>query len=233
MYTLPTTKFLVTIVFSLTFYGICNLIASPVPFTLGTFWYLPETWEPFWWAIAPMLVWGCAINIIFTAAHKGDHPGEILVAGTLVSLHAGILEELVYRWAAFYAAIISVKIGDFLLGGFMFPHGLTWVFHNYVVGHIVNFTTFGFLNDFIFHPTTWAIGAGMIAVNATFRDGHKYQGFWGFWNSWFCGMYLFYVMFTYGLPAAIITHFLYDFIIFATIAAKVAVLPNSMKRVRL
>lgn len=46
------------------------------------------------------------------------------------------------------------------------------------------------------------------------RNGHAYQGWFGTINSWFLGLYFFYIMLTHGLLAAIVVHFTYDFIIF-------------------
>ena len=57
----------------------------------------------------------------------------------------------------------------------------------------------------------WGIGAGMLAANAFFRDGHKYQGNFGMVNSWFIGMYMFHILFTYGLPECMFAHFAYNF----------------------
>ena len=62
----------------------------------------------------------------------------------------------------------------------------------------------------------------MLYTNAFFRDGHRYQGPIGVLNSWFAGMFLFWIMFTYGLPAAILVHFMYDFLIFSLGAIRVA-----------
>jgi hypothetical protein len=64
----------------------------------------------------------------------------------------------------------------------------------------------------------WAVGMGALSANTHFREGHKYLGPLGYWNSWAAGWFLFYVMFEYGIPAAIAVHFLYDFIIYATLA---------------
>lgn len=91
-------------------------------------------------------------------------------------------------------------------------------FHMNVWGPLANWTTFGALQDYIFHPTGFAVGAAMLYANAFFRDGHKYQGFFGVLNSWFLGMFFFYIMLHHGLPAAILVHFLYDVVVFSTSA---------------
>ena len=77
-----------------------------------------------------------------------------------------------------------------------------------------SFLTLGTIDNILYHPFGWFVGAGIILANAKFRDGHKYQGKFGFINSWFIGMYLFWLMFEYGLVACIVIHFLYDMLIF-------------------
>ena len=96
------------------------------------------------------------------------------------------------------------------------PPGLPEWFHMNVWGPFADLTTGGHLKDYIFHSTGFAVGAAMLTANSLFRDGHKYQGVFGYLNSWFIGMFLFYVMFTFGLPAAILVHFLYDVVVFTT-----------------
>ena len=66
----------------------------------------------------------------------------------------------------------------------------------------------------LFHPSSWAVGAAVISANAFFRDGHKYQGILGVLNSWFAGMFFFWMMFAHGLWAAMVVHFTYDVVVF-------------------
>ena len=87
-----------------------------------------------------------------------------------------------------------------------------------VWGPLVDWTTFGYLTKHIFSETGWYVGAAMLYSNAFFRDGYKYQGLMGVINSWFIGMFLFWVTFNYGLPAAILIHFLYDFLLMSVIS---------------
>jgi hypothetical protein len=61
-------------------------------------------------------------------------------------------------------------------------------------------------------------GAALLSSNGRFRDGHLYQGTIGWIDAWFCGMILFYIMFKWGLFAAIIVHFFYDFFLFTMLA---------------
>jgi hypothetical protein len=75
----------------------------------------------------------------------------------------------------------------------------------------------------------WLIPAAILYANASFRDGHKTPKqllkdktrlervlivAFPMVNSWYAGMFLFYVMFSYGLFAAIVVHALYDMLIF-------------------
>ena len=136
-----------------------------------------------------------------------------MTGGLATSLIAGIGEEISFRWLFFMDNIIGCTIANFFLLGFI-GCGIPEFFHMYVAGPIANFTTFGALEPWIYHVSGWAVGASVLATNAFFRDGHKYQGPFGIINSWFGGMYLFWVMFRFGLPAAILVHFLYDFLIF-------------------
>ena len=104
------------------------------------------------------------------------------------------------------------------------PDLVKW-FYNALLIPLADWTSFHKLHD-LFYATgatpgvdTWAIGAGIVSANTFFRDGHKYLGFIGVVNSWYLGLILFWVMLTYGVWPAIVVHFLYDFLIFATLAA--------------
>ena len=74
------------------------------------------------------------------------------------------------------------------------------------------------VHELLYPPGEWAVGAAVVSANIFFRDGHKYQGPFGVLNAWFIGLVMFWVMFTYGVWPAIICHFLYDFLIYATVA---------------
>lgn len=78
---------------------------------------------------------------------------------------------------------------------------------------LASFVSFGKL-DWLVKEMPWAVAAGVIMANGKFRDGHKYLGLFGWLNSWVVGFFFFWIVFTYGLLAAIFSHFLYDLIIF-------------------
>jgi len=170
----------------------------------------------------PVFVFGVVFNIAYfwLFNNKADwqrdnpHPWKILFSGMVVSTVAGVLEELIFRWVLFYAQIAWLTLVSFCFFGFL-GFGITEFLHLWVFGPIADFTTFGFLESYLYYPEGyWAVGAGMLGANAFFRNGHKYQGFLGYTVSWFMGMVFFWVMFQWGLLAAIIVHFLYDLAIF-------------------
>ncbi len=141
-------------------------------------------------------------------------PSEILTMGFYLSSYAGIAEEIVYRWLLFFAAIIGIQFSDWLLFGFMDIHLIQWIFTS-IICPVANFFTLGYLESYLMNGYGWAVAAAIIIVNGHFRDGHSYQGLFGFTNSWFLGMYFFWVMFNSGLIAAMIVHFTYNFLIFS------------------
>ena len=132
----------------------------------------------------------------------------------VLSLRAGVMEEIVFRWLIFMWSIAAVRVLDWILGGFVFSHGLVWFLNEYITLPIADFVTFRLLHSLLTDPSAWFVAVGLIVANARFRDGHKYQGWFGMVNSWFIGMYFFYLMLTYGLLASITVHFLYDALIF-------------------
>jgi len=203
-----------------------------IPFGSFDAWYvtggLADWLGSAWWVLA----WGVALQSLICIARWDDRlmrtsyaevtPGEILKAGTIISLWAGVVEEIAFRWLIFYAQIVWVKVVNFLVFGFL-GLGLACLFHVHIFGPIADFTTLGGLHGWLFHPAGWAVGAAMLATNAFFRDGHRYQGWFGMVDSWFFGMLMFWLMFSYGLPAAILIHFLYDFLVFAVAALFAAI----------
>jgi len=148
--------------------------------------------------------------------YKGPEIDSLMTLfnGTFVSVRAGVLEELCFRYFFFLALAPLIVISDFILGGFAFEWGLLHIIHYYIFAPIADFMTFGMLTQQIYGSHHWALGAALLSSNATFRDGHKYQGVLGWINSWFLGMVFFWIMFNYGLWAAIVVHFLYDMELF-------------------
>lgn len=182
------------------------------PFTFFSVWSIKGSVFTWLLAASPILIWAAVTSLLCSTKNK---PG--IVPGTLISAWAGIVEEICFRWLIFLHVMVGIKVLNFLFFDWLLGFGLAELFHNYISGPIVNWTTFGYLEGYIFHPHHWAIGAGMLIANGLFRDGHTYQGLIGIVNSWFIGLFFFYMMFSYGLLAAILVHFLYDLIILVLI----------------
>lgn len=255
-------------------------ILASLPVFGAPFWEVkggPGTWIS---AVWPIFAWGIGLNLIVGLVHNSNHAtsferlirrrrepsaGDILVGGTLISLFAGVTEELAFRWLLFLGAIAGAVFSNWLFGTvglyimlgviflllsvvmgknesfyglvtagiltvvlvFIIHHGpyidpIEW-FNNEILVPFADWASFGKMHNLLItdsptNPDAWAIGAGLITANARFRDGHKYQGPLGIVNSWYIGLVMFWLMFTYGLVAAIAIHFLYDFGIFATVA---------------
>jgi hypothetical protein len=191
---------------------------SVIPLDVFGFWRVrggPADWLAGCW---PAFAWAAGVTalVAFTtrnSARYNRYAEKILCNGFQVSLAAGVLEEICFRWLIFLGAIVGVKVANFLFFGFI-GFGVPEWFFLHVFGPLADFTTLGGLGPYLFHPAGWAVGAAMLSANAGFRDGHKYLGFVGYLNSWFMGMYFFWIMFTFGLPIAIAAHFIYDMLIF-------------------
>ena len=199
------------------------IMPSALPFGVFQFWNSHGTSQDWLNSAYLIFIWGVGATLFFSYATRNPHEQnmaaeKLMVVDALVSLWAGVMEEISFRWLLFLGAIITVQISNFFLGGFlglfgMPGWGLVELFQWYIVGTVADFFTFGYLAEIFNNRSSWAIGAGLLAANAWFRDGHKYQGALGILNSWFLGMFMFWFMFKFGLPATIAVHFAYDFLI--------------------
>lgn len=194
------------------------LFPDLILFSPFEFWNI-RTGGPIDWLYAgwPIFAWGTIATLILGLIHKSSYAEyynaeELFATDILTSLWAGIMEEICFRWLIFLSCIAGAKISNFLFFGY-FGFGLVEWFQLNILGVIANFTTFGYLKDVLIKPEMWAVGAGLLATNASFRDGHKYLGLLGYLNSWFIGMFLFWILFKYGLIACIIIHFTYDLLL--------------------
>ncbi|MCH7759126.1 CPBP family intramembrane metalloprotease [Patescibacteria group bacterium] len=192
---------------------------SVIPFGIFEFWTAKA---PLWSAIIaswPIFLWVSTVSFIFyflepNSPYVNHNPEEeFLIKGFVISAFAGLTEEIVFRWLFFLNAIWSVKLVNWLFFGW-FGWGIPQGFYTYLIVPVANFFTLGSFADILYHPLGWFVGAAVIIANAKFRAGHKYLGIFGYINSWFIGMFLFWLMFQYGLLACIVVHFLYDFIIY-------------------
>lgn len=257
-------------------------ILAPFQTFGAPFWTVKGTVQEWFLAVWPMFVWGCGVTAVLQAVQNSRYKhsferflrfgrsdptaGEILGVGTLLSLWAGIMEELAFRWLMYLSAIVGLVFMNWLWGtafayfilvffGILLTalaanvssrnnnipaivtglaciagivalavHGLDfnpvkW-FYEVLWLPLADFTSFGKMHAILYQPYSWTLGAAVVSVNCLFRDGHKYQGWLGYINSWFLGLVFFWMMFTYGLVAAMAAHFLYNFLIYAVHAAE-------------
>jgi hypothetical protein len=131
-----------------------------------------------------------------------------LLSGLLLSVFAGVVEEICFRWLIFLCFIPVIKLVNFCVFGFLgLP--IPELMQIYILGPIANFLTLGYLSHWLGNPENWLIGAAIMAANARFREAHSGARFIVYVNSWFVGMFMFYILFQFGLPAAIFLHIIY------------------------
>ena len=214
---------------------ICSwLFPTVIPFETFQVWGMKGgliDWVVSAW---PVVAWGAVLNLVFMLSRwdKRSHhdPEDILLPGIAISVWAGVMEEICFRWLIFYSSIVGLKISNFLFFGCL-GFGVPENVYLWIVAPVANFFTAGFLHTVLYHPAGWFVGAAMLASNAFFRDGHKYQGVIGWIDAWFFGMFCFWLLFTYGLVACIVVHFLYDAGVF-TMAFVEAVIKEQFVRRR-
>lgn len=198
-----------------------------IPYEVFAFWDVrgtPEAWIAACW---PVIAWGAGVSVVFHLFRVEDadqamrvllHPDRvtatrILVAGFFVSLWAGFFEELLFRWSFFLGMIVIVKVVNFLFFGFL-GFGIPEWLHLNLFGPLADRSTLRGLHPSLFHASGWAVGAAVISSSDAFGKEHAHQGMLSWISSWFMGMFLFWVMFRFGLPIAMAVHFTYDFVIF-------------------
>lgn len=198
------------------------LFPNLIPFSFFELWQegtvkLPnivQAWPIFAWG---MLATGLHSVCTRNSAHHNRYAERFLTRGFAISLMAGVFEEIIFRWLLFMASIPLV----YFFGWCTF--GLYAWLYTHVIGLIADYSTGGYLHHILYNGYGWAIGSAAIYANSRFRDGHKYQGLLGLVNSWYIGMFMFYVVFAHGLLTAIMIHFLYDMFIFIVRYADAAI----------
>ena len=172
-------------------------------FGLWSFWRLE-----FAGVILALMVLRAAVVFAIAATFKIQPSKSIeldddppVVAGLLAV--TSTLEELWFRWLLFYLMVPIIKLGNWITFGLE-----GWIYQT-ILMPVANFTTLGFLEPQL-EVGPWVVGAAMLAANASFRDGHKYQGPLGYVSSWFGGMIYFYALFNYGMGMAILAHITYN-----------------------
>ena len=194
------------------------LCPEVIPFTNFQFWKmngsLGEAIKSSW----ILLVWGTGATILIAACTKNSQSENLeaesfLLNGLFRSVRAGVLEEICFRWILFYSAMVGIKTINWLIFGCL-GWGFAEHMYTYVLCPIANWSTLGYMHDILFNELGWVVGAAVISSNGNFRNGHAYQGLLGYTNSWFVGMFLFFLMFRFGLVAAIVVHALYDIFLY-------------------
>ena len=165
------------------------------------------------------MLWGFLLTLLIVdtdeVRSKEGSATDVMVKGLLISTWAGVVEEMIFRWIIFYTMIFFVQFASLMMCGI-----IEWIYL-YIEAPIYWCLSFGYLEWLLYDQDYWFIGAGAVAANIKFRNGHTYQGWFGMLNSYVGGFVLFWIMFNYGLPAAIAVHFLYELVIYMTLAMKV------------
>ena len=192
----------------------------------GSLWEgLSSVWFIFVWGAGITLLLGLSAIIKETPTSYG--PGEVFKTGTALSLVAGFFEEIIYRWLALFGSMIVIMV----LNYFPFFGLLGWLYGDILVP-LTNWASFGLLESQLYGGYGWLFAAGIVSANMRFQSGHEYQGFFGWVNAWYIGLFLFYLMFTYGLWTAIVAHILYDLCIFWMRGITVRFQPMTYGRLR-
>lgn len=195
-----------------------GIFPSSIPFTYFELWHTTGNLSDWCTTSWPILAWAIGLTFLVSILTRNSDEENIyaeylLRNGFWVSLRAGLMEEILFRWLLLMLWIPMVKVINFIFLGFI-DLGLIEIIHLHIIAPIANFFTMDILKEQVGNPNNWSLGAAIIIANSKFRDGHKYLGLIGFVNSWFIGMFMFYLLFKYGLVAAIVVHFLYDLFIY-------------------
>lgn len=172
-----------------------------------------------WWIFA----WGFGIQLlvqiyrVFTRHPRDANLPQLLRHGAYMSAHAGFFEEIIFRIFAFLSFIIGItwlnsRTGDWLEG--------------LATQYILPFANLITLGVFSQQMGEWAIGLALIAGSWFFRSAHLHYGKFSKLNVLVVGLVMFWLLFNYGLLAAIAAHFLYDLAVFTAIALTAPLQPK-------
>lgn len=172
-----------------------------------------------------IFAWGFAIQALIQISrvlHRRPREANLiplLKHGIYLSAHAGFFEEIVFRVYAFLSFIIIVHLIN------PYTHDLLQGAAIHAILPAANFITGGFFRD-QFAGSDWAFGLAVILGSLFFRSAHIHYGALSKANVWVIGLVMFWVMFHYGLIAAIAAHFLYDACVFTAIALTAPLQPH-------
>lgn len=223
---LVTLMYLGLLVIALAVYGFLHLFWSDrVLLTLkdleghGLVWSgLTHVWFIFVWGFGVTLL----MAFIQPSLRSYDSLPRLLGRGWWISLNAGYFEEAIYRWLAFFVAMMVLPFFNLI------TFGLTKWLYTTVLIPLANIATLHALQPYLHHPGSWTFGAAIVSASIAFRDAHEHLGLFGWVNAWFGGMVMFWLMFNYGLLTAIMAHVIYDAIIFTVVALVATERPASI-----
>ncbi len=111
------------------------------------------------------------------------------------------------------------KIGTFMYGVvtvftalMLTPENPVIWFYLQIMMPVINFISFDSYAVIFNNPESYQplFVMGAILANARFRDGHKYQGWFGYMDSWIVGFVFLYAMLIHGLITAIVLHCIWN-----------------------
>jgi hypothetical protein len=137
----------------------------------------------------------------------------LLMRAAWFSVNAGFWEEICYRWLSFMSAMVLLPFFNAI------TFGLVHWLYTVIFIPFTNFITFGFMEPHLL-TNNWVLGAAVVSAAATFRREHKDKNLVGKIIVWYGGIFLFWMMFSYGIITAMVVHAMYDFIVYGTAIAK-------------
>ena len=181
-----------------------------VPYTLTEFWI----WDSDVIYEAIIAGWPLYLFAVFFSAfsmviHFGDMEKATFLnflksipksAGTCIAM------SLCFYYVNFFASMISFKAMDWILGGCLFGKGFLWCYYK-VASFIVNLLSF-FQLDWLLNNTEypWYVGAAVISVVGASLKLYKKK--LSRLSGAIVGFFLFWIIFQYGLVAAIVVNFI-------------------------
>jgi hypothetical protein len=204
-----------------------------IPFTFTQFLFFEGTIAGLIQYAMPIFIFGIVFTLVTQLLTRNRREMNqvaeyIAPLGCLVSTAAGFFEEIAFRWLIFYGQIVSYFLLNQLFFAVFGGIGIFEWWQLNVMAPVVNFVLglplFDSLNYAVIAPIIsgeqygWVVGAALVTSVGQFRDAHTTHNLFGKIVVWFIGMYMFVLMFQYGLFAAMLVHFLYDLFIFLVIA---------------
>jgi hypothetical protein len=176
----------------------------------------------------PLFLEGVAINLLPLIAETRwpmrARESKRLFEWELVTYSfAGVWEELGFRWAFICYVMIVIVVANSVLGAVFGWHDPMYALYGFVA-LVIHFTTLTLMDPVLYDSHQPFLIFGALIANWCFYNGHKYEGFYGALNAWYCGLIFLYATLTYGLWTAIVVHAVYD--------VQVAVLRYIMQKTR-